>query len=294
MANIEKWPSYLSVKKLGKIWSIIWWVSLATYLALTSPDKKPESPIPSVDFLWKEIVVKSKKSDWQKYIKDLTQILAHDNPEKEKNLQTQFFEALIEHESAWWQSNATSKTGARGLGQLTSIVFDDMHLHHRKWLFQKRFIEIFQQNPSLLNPLPKAVKETLENFIQNENDENWAIFVSRLKFYAYGAKNSDPHTNLILCAIYYDLIYDSLKKENIEEVYQIQRNKTDNTPYALPKVVNYGDYMKRNIAASRRYNGSTTIVDWKYNIEERDRYPKKVIKIFIKNNFSKENKKSLK
>lgn len=153
-------------------------------------------------------------------------------------------------------------------------------------------MEVFRQNPSLLNPLPKSVKETLENFIQNENDENWAIFVSRLKFYAYSAKNSDPHTNLLLCAIFYDLIYDNLKKENIEEVYKIQREKTDNTPYQLPKGIQYGDIVKQNIAVLRRYNGSTAIVDEKYNIEERDRYPTKVIKIFFDKNFSKESKKS--
>lgn len=47
--------------------------------------------------------------------------------------------------------------------------------------------------------------------------------------------------------------------------------------------MNYGDFMKKHISAAYRYNGSASIVDLKYNIAEREAYPTKVMKIFLKN-----------
>lgn len=65
-----------------------------------------------------------------------------------------FFQALIEHESDGWKSNVTSPTGARGLGQVTQIVFQDMLQHHRKKLYQDRFRLIVYKKPELLIYLP--------------------------------------------------------------------------------------------------------------------------------------------
>lgn len=155
--------------------------------------------------------------------------------------------------------------------------------HHRKALYQDRFRLIAEKNPKLLNPLPNSVRESLQNFLNNETDENWAIFESRLSFYAHEAKNSDPQTNLLISLIHYDIIYDNLEKSRIEEIYTNLREKTDNTPYELPSGLNYGDILKQHLAAARLYNASSSVHDSKYNILQKDAYPGQVTKIFQKN-----------
>lgn len=69
------------------------------------------------------------------------------------------------------------------------------------------------------------MRTTLRNFLHNATDENWAIFESRLSFYAHEAKIVDPHTNLLICMVYYDIIYDNLDLDNIDNFFIKHKKK---------------------------------------------------------------------
>lgn len=286
--NIEKIPNSQHKKTTKKYPTQLAWIILASVLAVLwynqmSDKPKPPSSFP-LEYQGVEVVVRTKRSDWEKYIIELLKVLGDNNSEQERSIRTSFFLALIEHESDDWKYNATSKTGARWLGQITEIVFQDMITKWRANLFQTRFRNLATKNPELLHQLPRDVRTTLQDYLQDATDEKWLIFVSRLKFYAHGAKTADPHANLILSSVFYDLIYDTeINKEKAQDIYRNIREKTNGTPYALPRWLNYGPILQRNIAAAYRYNGSVAIIDERLWITERERYPSKVLDIFLEN-----------
>lgn len=94
----------------------------------------------------------------------------------------------------------------------------------RKSLYQKRILEI-AKDTSLLKELPNPVYESIKNYEKNPTDENWAIFESRVSFYAKEAKTNDPHTNLLVSAIYYNILYTLSDAEEVEKIMQLLLEK---------------------------------------------------------------------
>lgn len=288
---------------IGSTQSYVWsWkrLSIAVSLAVACVyyaqyDKKPETEcqnpndaIPCVDFEGKKVNIRSNVQDWKKYTAELADVLTQDMNIEEKAIFRWIVEALIEQESNW-EYNASSKTSARGLGQLTSIIFQDAHQYHRKWHYEKAFRIISENKPELFEPLPNSIKGALNDYLQNSTDEKWAEFLARLRYYAYSAKEVDPHSNLLMAIIYYQICYNQLNIEQIEDVFKRVSSATRNTEYRLPDQFRYGPKLQSHIAALYNYNGNKTEINpEKYPwLQERDTHAARVIQKFYNNNYGK-------
>lgn len=252
--------SKLKALVLASVVSVLWY-EWYQYVQKQIPEAEvPTQPdtIAATEYVWKEIDVKSHQKDWQEAAIALTDALSEDKSQKEKEIFQKVYLALITHESSWY-SNAMSPTGAAGLWQLTSSVFNDMLDRHRQKKYLSRLLEVKKHHPEIIKKLPKDVYESVMAIDENVSDEDWSVFVWRAKFYAYNAENIDPHTNLLISSIYYDLIYSTKNSYESSSAYKRIDTATKGTKFSLPRSISYGPIIQKHIATLESYNGDNSI-----------------------------------
>lgn len=221
--------------------------------------------------------------DWQKYAWNVAGVICSDCDSQEKKNFQNIFLALIAHESKY-NPQAVSETGARGLGQLTSVVNEDFQQKHRSRLYWREIVKIRDNHPELLRDLPRSVIEQIVALPKKPTQEQIVELSETMDFYARSSvithqdAKLDPHTNILLSAIVFRIKYNESKYDNkTAKTYKLLQKRLSGTEYQLPSNIKYTGNMQKAMYALRHYNGDQAKTDVD-GVQQRDKYVYKVLK----------------
>lgn len=205
----------------------------------------------------------------------------------ETNNTAQIVTRLLLQLESRWNPDAQSPTGAIGIGQLTSIVYEDMD-HGRIGAYKKRFEEI-ANNTKVQEKLPESVQIAFSGY--KHMPWSYHLLIKML-----WSERNHPYVNLLISLTLRDIIEDNISiqesntfikglrthqselnyekfNDRLKTVYgHEQYHYREMTPDRYIKMLDYLEshpQLCREIAATESYNGG----NWTQRYKEFDKTP---------------------
>lgn len=150
--------------------------------------------------------------------------------------------ALLTQESRW-DVQAESETGALGLGQITSIVFEDMRIRREKYL---PIVLRAMRAPEAHTMLSPELRADAAELSEHMSESAWNRWVDAMQ---YRVENHDPHANILVSLLCFEVKYIGTTQQTAEHF--MHTLKSLDAGVVLPE----DPTEQRLTEAVRHYNG---------------------------------------